>query len=310
MQQASYNTANVGHFALAARDYLHFTSPIRRYPDLAVHRVVRALVRRERLDKRALLETLDVQAAASSRLERRAMLVDREANDLYRTLLMKERIGERFDATITGVAEHGLYVTFDAPFVEAKIPIDTLGEDWYELDSLGLKLVGRRSGHTFVLGDRVTVRIEHVSIAERAISAVIEESLPSDRELLSPERARRRRRASEAPRRERTVASERDRGRRRDGSARGAGAGRSDARGKREGGPGRSDARGKREGGAGPGRSDARPAGERKGAKAKGHAGAKAKGHAGAKAKGHAGAKAKGHAGTKAKDRKKRSRRR
>ena len=66
-----------------------------------------------------------------------AVQIDREANDLYRVLLMKERVGESFDATITGVAEHGVYVTFEEPFVDARIPIDTLGEDWYELDSLG-----------------------------------------------------------------------------------------------------------------------------------------------------------------------------
>jgi ribonuclease R len=197
MQQATYDTSNVGHFALAAPNYLHFTSPIRRYPDLAVHRVVRAVVRSHRMDKAELLDTLNVQAAASSRLERRAMLVDREANDLYRALLMKDRVGESFDATITGVAEHGLYVTFEEPFVEARVPIDTLGDDWYELDSLGLRLVGERSGHAFALGDRLTVRLENVSVTERELRAVIEEKLPDDRELLSPPWVQRKRRQKE-----------------------------------------------------------------------------------------------------------------
>lgn len=187
MQQATYDVANIGHFALAARNYLHFTSPIRRYPDLAVHRVVRDLLRARRVDHAEQKEKLATQAAISSRLERRAMQVDREATDLYRAMLMKDRIGESFDATVTGVAEHGLYVTFEEPYVEARVPIDTLGDDWYELDSLGLRLVGRRSGHSFALGDRVTVRLEHVSIPERELTAVIEARLPDDRVLLAAE---------------------------------------------------------------------------------------------------------------------------
>ncbi len=193
MQQATYDTANVGHFALAAKNYLHFTSPIRRYPDLAVHRVVRSIVRRKKIDKAKLHEKLRVQAASSSRLERRAMTIDREANNLYRALLMKDRVGERFEATITGVAEHGLFVSFEEPFVEARVPIDTLGDDWYELDQLGLRLVGKRSGDSFALGDRITVRLENVSIEQRELSAVVEQRLPDDRELLSPPDERRRR---------------------------------------------------------------------------------------------------------------------
>ncbi len=186
MQQAQYDTTNVGHFALAAPNYLHFTSPIRRYPDLAVHRVVRGLIKTHHIDKAKLQQKLAMQAATASRLERRGMLVDREVNDLYRALLMKDRIGESFDATITGVAEHGLYTTFEEPFVEARIPIDTLGDDWYELDSLGLRLVGTRSGHSFALGDRLSVRLENVSIPDRELTATIEEKLPDDRELLAP----------------------------------------------------------------------------------------------------------------------------
>src|SRR5690606_1643465 len=186
MQQASYDTTNIGHFALAARNYLHFTSPIRRYPDLAVHRIVRDLVHGRRIERGELLKKLALQAAAASPLERRAMQVDREANDLYRAILMKDRVGECFDATITAAAEHGAYVGFDAPLLAARVPIDTLGDDWYELDSLGLRLVGRRSGHAFALGDRVTVRLDRVSIPERELTAAIEGTLPDDRELLAP----------------------------------------------------------------------------------------------------------------------------
>lgn len=210
MQQATYDLSNVGHFALAVKHYLHFTSPIRRYPDLAVHRIVRSLVHGQRADRTQLRQVLGVQAAISSRLERRAMLIDREATNLYRALLMKDRIGEQFDATVTGVAEHGLYVTFEEPFVEARCPIATLGDDWYELDSLGLRLVGRRSGHSFALGDRVTVRLEDVSIEGRELIAHVEQSLPDDRQLLGSPKDRQRRRQKQKKRGDEVRARRRD----------------------------------------------------------------------------------------------------
>ncbi len=268
MQQASYDTANVGHFALAARNYLHFTSPIRRYPDLAVHRVVRALVRGERVDEGELREKLAHQAAASSRLERRAMQIDREANDLYRALLMKDRVGESFDATITGVAEHGLYVTFEEPYVEARVPIATLGDDWYELDSLGLRLVGRRSGHAFSLGDRLTVRLEAVSIPDRELTAAVEEKLPDDRELLSPPAAQRRKREAQERQGGRPGHGKRQDGKRQDGKRqdgkRRSGEGRS---GKGQSGKGRS---GKGQSGKGQSGTPQHEARERSGGEARG----------------------------------------
>jgi ribonuclease R len=171
MQQASYDTVNVGHFGLAAEHYLHFTSPIRRYPDLAVHRVVRRLARGEPIDAVGLERKLRDQAGNASKLERRAMQVEREVIDVYRCILVKERVGDEFEATVSGVAPHGIYCAFDDPFVEALCHVTALGNDFYELDKHGLRLVGRRSGAGYGLGDRLTVRLESVNVTERAILA-------------------------------------------------------------------------------------------------------------------------------------------
>ncbi|HEX6245924.1 MAG TPA: ribonuclease R, partial [Polyangiales bacterium] len=171
MQQASYDTVNIGHFGLAAEHYLHFTSPIRRYPDLAVHRVVRRLARGEPIDAVGLERKLRDQASQASKLERRAMQVEREVIDVYRCLLVKDRVGDEFEATVSGVAPHGIYCAFDDPFVEALCHVTALGNDFYELDKHGLRLVGRRSGAGYGLGDRLTVRLESVNVTERAILA-------------------------------------------------------------------------------------------------------------------------------------------
>jgi ribonuclease R len=171
MQQATYDTNNIGHFGLAAKHYLHFTSPIRRYPDLAVHRIVRKLARGESIELFGLERKLGEQASIASKLERRAMLVEREVIDVYRCLLVKDRIGDEFEATVTGVAPHGMYCAFDEPFVEALCHVSSLGNDFYEIDKHGLRLVGRRSGASYGLGDRVTVRLESVNVSERAILA-------------------------------------------------------------------------------------------------------------------------------------------
>ena len=191
MQQATYDTNNVGHFGLAAKSYLHFTSPIRRYPDLAVHRIVRSVIHGEKVDEPALRRELRMTALESSRLERRAMQLERDVVDLYRAVLVRDRVGEEFDAKISGVAAHGFYSAFDEPFVEALTPIAVL-DDWYEMDELGIRLSGRRTGRSFSLGDRLRVRLEDVSIERRELVA-----LPTD--MTMPEPGEERPRGRERP---------------------------------------------------------------------------------------------------------------
>lgn len=172
MQQATYATENIGHFGLAAEDYVHFTSPIRRYPDLAVHRVVRKIARGEPLHGKKLKTELAEQAAESSRLERRAMLIEREVVDLYRAMLMRDRVGEEFQATITGITEHGIFAAIESPCVDVFCRMQSLPPDQYQSDQYGTRLFGMVSGRSYALFDRLTVRIEDVSIARRRISAI------------------------------------------------------------------------------------------------------------------------------------------
>jgi ribonuclease R len=171
MQQATYDTENVGHFALALDRYLHFTSPIRRYPDLEVHRVLRSVMRGEELDEGALNRRLKLSAIESSRLERRAMNLERDILNLYRAILMRDRVGDELSGSISGVANHGFYTSLDSPFVDVLTPLEALGTD-IEMDELGIRLFARRSGERWTLGDRLTVRIEEVSLDRREVIAL------------------------------------------------------------------------------------------------------------------------------------------
>ena len=172
MKQATYDVANIGHFGLASKAYLHFTSPIRRYPDLIVHRVVhQVLTEGEPRRDDATRQKLADAALASSIAERRAMEVERAVVDLYRTFLMKGRIGERFHGTVTAVVGSGLFVQLDSPFVDVLIRLEDLGHDHWEVDDDALRVVAARSGDVMALGDRVFVEIIDAAILRRTVYA-------------------------------------------------------------------------------------------------------------------------------------------
>jgi ribonuclease R len=170
MKQATYDVANVGHFGLASKAYLHFTSPIRRYPDLVVHRSVHALALGSRIEKDSAAVGLLAEAALmASHAERKAMEVEREVTDLYRAVFMKDKIGERFTGTVTALVGSGAFVALDAPFVDVLLRFEDMGQDRFELDDDGLRAVAQRSGETIQLGDKVTVDIIDVAILRRTV---------------------------------------------------------------------------------------------------------------------------------------------
>jgi len=190
MQQAVYDTdPTAGHFALAAKDYLHFTSPIRRYPDLVIHRIIRSMIRGEHLDSASVRPRLQRFAAQASEAERRAMMVERDVADVYRAIYMKERIGEEFDGRIAGFASYGIYVQIEDPYVSVLLPFEQL-DDTYEPDDLGIRLIGVRTSKAYTMNDPVRVRIEDVNVQARDIVGSLLGHYPAQ----PPSRARTKRR--------------------------------------------------------------------------------------------------------------------
>jgi ribonuclease R len=172
MKQATYDVANIGHFGLASKAYLHFTSPIRRYPDLIVHRIVHEVLSGKGARRKPDGDggsALGEAALASSIAERRAMEVERAIVDLYRAFLMKDRIGARYEGTVTAVVGSGVFVQLDAPFVDVLVRLEDLGGDRWEVDDETLRVVAARSGQVIALGDRLPIEISDVGILRRTV---------------------------------------------------------------------------------------------------------------------------------------------
>jgi ribonuclease R len=185
LKQATYDVVNVGHFGLASSDYLHFTSPIRRYPDLIDHRLLKSRLAGQgkpaggfkppSVEPPADRAALQKMAADASFAERQAMEVEREVVDLYRAFFLRDRIGDAFEGTISGVMGFGFFVVIDEPFVEGLVRLEALSDDYYIFDETASRLVGRRSGRTFALGDTVKVEVQTVSVVRRKIDFALHE---------------------------------------------------------------------------------------------------------------------------------------
>jgi ribonuclease R len=172
MKQATYDIGNIGHFGLASKAYLHFTSPIRRYPDLLVHRAVHRALLGERIERdTAAVQLLAESAMQSSVNERKVMEIEREVVDLYRAILMRDKVGEKYEGGVTGLVGSGVFVALDSPFVDVLVRLEDLGSDRYELDDDGLRVVASRSGDSIQLGDRMSVEICDVAILRRTVYA-------------------------------------------------------------------------------------------------------------------------------------------
>ena len=170
MQQARYSTADEGHFGLAARHYCHFTSPIRRYPDLQIHRIIKDVIRGRMNPQReaAYRESLDQVAESCSRLERRAEEAERETVKLKKAEYMKAHVGEEFDGVISGVTGWGIYVELPNT-VEGLVSVNSMWDDYYIYDENAFCLTGESTGKTYRLGQKVTVVVEDADPATRTV---------------------------------------------------------------------------------------------------------------------------------------------
>jgi ribonuclease R len=170
LAQAVYQQTNIGHFGLALEEYAHFTSPIRRYPDLLVHRAIKAaVVPNSASGHRYTTAELQTLGAESSQRERRADDASRDVMGYLKCLYMQPRVGETFDATITSALEFGLFVQLKEMPIDGLIHVSAVPGDYWELEDGGMGLVGQRTGRRWQMGDTVRVRLSRVDLTQRQI---------------------------------------------------------------------------------------------------------------------------------------------
>jgi len=167
MKQARYSTRNVGHFGLGSDAYLHFTSPIRRYPDLVVHRSLVRWLAGKGAD--ADREELERVARHASERERVAEAAERDSVELKKIQYMTRHLGDTFEGTIAGVTGFGMFILLDEVLVEGLVRLSSLVDDYYHYDETSWSLTGRRSKRRFQLGDRVEVQVARVDPESREI---------------------------------------------------------------------------------------------------------------------------------------------
>jgi ribonuclease R len=183
MQKARYDAGNLGHFGLAATSYTHFTSPIRRYPDLVVHRVLRESRRGMSEERKAeLVEELPEIARHTSERERRADDAERELVQWKKVRFMADKVGDEFDGYITGVAAFGLFVELVEHFVEGLVHVSTMADDYYRFVERAHVLRGENTKKAYRLGDRVRVQVVRVDMERRQVDLGIVEILEAVRE--------------------------------------------------------------------------------------------------------------------------------
>ncbi len=181
LKQAKYSPICSGHFGLAAKYYSHFTSPIRRYPDLQIHRILKELLRGQLSEKRVeqLKDIVEIASQQSSERERVAEQAERETDDMKKAEYMLDYIGETFEGIISSVTGFGIFTELDNT-VEGLTRISALEDDYYKFDADHMRLLGERTKNVYTVGDVVKVRVERVDVAMREVDFEIVEKVESE----------------------------------------------------------------------------------------------------------------------------------
>ena len=166
MAKASYETKNIGHYGLAFDYYSHFTSPIRRYADLVVHRVLFEELTHQKFRYGSDLDDICTRI---SRMERKAVEAERESTKYFQTVFVMDKIGETFEGTVSGIAEFGMFVRMTENYCEGMIPLQQIPGDRFYYDADNLSIIGSKTKKEYTIGDPVKVRIYEVSVRKRQI---------------------------------------------------------------------------------------------------------------------------------------------
>ncbi|MBI5438150.1 MAG: ribonuclease R [Nitrosomonadales bacterium] len=175
LKQAKYEPENVGHFGLGYDAYTHFTSPIRRYPDLLVHRAIKAVLQGKKYKPTQKWTELGTHCSMT---ERRADDATRDVEAWLKCFYMRDHLGSVFTGTVSSVTNFGMFVSLDNLYVEGLVHISELGKDYYHFDAAKHQLLGERTGQRYRLGDRVQVRVVKVDMESTKIDFVLDEKIP------------------------------------------------------------------------------------------------------------------------------------
>jgi ribonuclease R len=178
LRQAVYSPDNVGHFGLAYEAYTHFTSPIRRYPDLLVHRAIKAALRGEKRYEPGNWEDIGLHCSRPSGAPTKPVVTSQSWLKCY---FMQDRLGENFDGVIASVVSFGIFVALDDVYVEGLVHVSDLGQDYYHFDAARHQMLGERTGTRYRLGDRVRVKVARVDLDSAKIDFVLADEAPHRR---------------------------------------------------------------------------------------------------------------------------------